>query len=62
MDHDAGKIDIVVKVCRILHNMVLHYDGLADVGTDERHWKVVDGDESREFGIRLGTLSTFTVG
>jgi hypothetical protein len=60
--HDADNINDVVKVCSVLHNMLLVHDGLAAAGDEDTDWKQVDEGEARSFGVNLGELNTFVVG
>lgn len=62
LNYESADIDRTVKVCCILHNMVLHASGLADVGSDELHWKTVDAAEAKRYGLRLDDMSGFIVG
>ena len=62
LEHDPSKIDRLVHVCSILHNMVLHHKGLDAIGEEEHHWTQVDAEEARRYGLKLSDLTSFTVG
>jgi len=60
---DAASCEITIKMCTILHNMLLVRTGAAEHGGLEEHWKKVDDTEARSFGFHLPHLfATFTVG
>lgn len=60
---DAQSCTRTVRVCAILHNMLLLQDGMAQNGTEESHWRRVDEAEAKSFGVRLPLpVTTFRVG
>ena len=62
LEHDPSKIDRLVHVCSILHNMVLHHKGLDVIGEEEHHWTKVDAEEAKRYGLKLSDMTCFTVG
>eukprot|EP00965_Chrysotila_dentata_P081125 2677874-Pleurochrysis_carterae.AAC.1 len=38
----AHCLDVMFKMCCMLHNMLLEFDGLADIGQDEADWTSAD--------------------
>ena len=55
-------VNRVVQVCAILHNMLLHEDGIANLGADASHWKRVDEVEASAYGLNLSHINAFVVG
>jgi hypothetical protein len=60
--HFAENINNMVKVCSILHNMLLAHDGLDVAGEEDTDWKNVDEAEALSYGVNLANLATFVVG
>ncbi len=60
--HFTTNIDNMVKICNILHNMLLGHDGLDVVGEGDSDWKNVDEEDALAFGVRLANLATFVLG
>ncbi len=58
--HYVENINNMVKVCSVLHNMLLEHDGLDVAG--EEDMKQVDEAKALNYGVHLGLLSTFVVG
>ena len=44
---DVRDVEAVFKVCCVMHNMLLHYDGLDTIGMYEEDWKTID----RQLGL-----------
>ena len=42
------KIGTIFRVCAILHNMLLEFDGLADIGQEEWHWISKDNAQTMQ--------------
>ena len=62
LEHDPSKIDRVVHICSILHNMMLHHKGLDAVGEEEHHWSKVDAEEAKRYGLNFSELSGLSIG
>ena len=39
---DVRDVEAVFRVCCVMHNMLLHYDGLDTIGQYEEDWKTID--------------------
>lgn len=51
LDFEAMKIDNTIKACAILHNMLLKHSGLSNIGQAAQHWRNVDRQDARKFGL-----------
>ena len=60
--HYSKNINTMIKVCSVLHNMLLEHDGLSSVGENDTDWELVDEAEALAHGVNLARLSTFIVG
>jgi hypothetical protein len=60
--HYSENINSMVKVCSVLHNMLLEFDGLASAGDLETDWARVDEAEARAHRLNLTEMATFVVG
>ena len=52
----AQRVGSVFKACAILHNMLLDYDQLDDIGQDEEHWIEADNRATRESLAQVGRV------
>ena len=52
------KIGTIFRCCAILHNMLLDYDGLADIGQEESHWIAQDDMETTLAAMSTGRAGT----
>ena len=62
LSHFAENINIVVKVCSVLHNMLLEFDGLDTAGDNATDWSLVYEVEARTHRMKLAEMPTFVVG
>ena len=62
LESETQAIDTTFKVCAILHNMSLKQSGLSNIGTDNRHWRLVDKHQATHFGLDLTELNDFHIG
>lgn len=57
LQHRAIDIDTIMKVCCILHNMLLQYDGLDTIGDLDTDYMVRDGNENEDIDLGLADFT-----
>jgi hypothetical protein len=62
LDYETATIDITVRTCAILHNMITKDSGISELGIEARHWRKVDATEAGRFGLDLNNVDTMLIG
>ena len=57
LEYHAQDVTRTTKVCVILHNVLLHFDGGANAGDEASDWTLVDEIEAQNFGIDITQLA-----